>query len=149
MVTVWFKMQTRTKCGENIWKFANAPSFYNTASPQVGSALGSKHYKQFLWLQIWSQEYSKAESTAIEWFKCKLGLKFGENIRRLSEAPGFWHTTSPQVGSGRGSKPLKHSGGLNTIVDTTQEYLKAEAMAIVRFKMQIRAEMWWKYLKIG
>ena len=60
----------------------------------------------------------------------------------MADAPGFWHTASPQVRSGRGSKPLKHGGGLNTIVDTTQEYLKAEAMAIVMVKMQIRAEMW-------
>ena len=52
------------------------------------------------------------ELEAIEWFKCKLGLKFGENIRKLSDAPGFWHTTSPQVGSGRDSKPLNHSDGL-------------------------------------
>ena len=52
----------------------------------------------------------------IEWFKCKLGLKFGENIQKLADAPGFWHTASPQVGSGRGSKPSKQSGGLNTIV---------------------------------
>ena len=75
---------------------------------QVSSALGSKHYKHSLWLQIWSQEYSKAESTAIEWFKCK----FGENIRKLSDATGFWHTTSLQVGSGRDSIHLKHSDGL-------------------------------------
>ena len=50
-----------------------------------------------------SQEYSKAESTAIAWFKCKLGLNFGENIRKFSDPPGFCHTTIPQVESGRGS----------------------------------------------
>ena len=37
--------------------------------------------------------------------KCKLGLKCGESIRKLADAPSFCHTASLQVGSGRGSKP--------------------------------------------
>ena len=78
------KCKLGPKCSENIWKLANAPRFYNTASPQVGSALGSKPYKHSIWLQIWSQEYSKAESTAIEWFKCKLGFSGTPQALRLS-----------------------------------------------------------------
>ena len=39
------------------------------------------------------------------YLKCKLGLKCGESIRKLADAPSFFHTASLQVGSGRGSRP--------------------------------------------
>ena len=43
--------------------------------------------------------------------QCKLGPKCGENITKLADTPSFCHTASPQVGSGWGSKPLKHYNG--------------------------------------
>ena len=44
--------------------------------------------------------------------KYKSGLKCGENIQNLADAPCFCHTTSPRIGSDWGSMPSKHSDGL-------------------------------------
>ena len=82
--------------------------------------------------------------------KCKLGLKGGENIWQLADAPNFFHTASPQLGSGLGSKPSKHSDDLKyDLIDNKGVYSKGEEMLIAWFKMQIRAKMKWKYKKIG
>ena len=65
---------------------------------------------------------------------------------KWADAPRFCHTASIQVGSGRCSKPLKHSDGFkisnNMIIDITQEYLKA-VIDIVNswFKIEISAKI--------
>ena len=50
-----------------------------------------------------TKEYPTAEEMVIPWLKFKLGLKCGENIRKLSDAPSLCHTASFRVGSGWGS----------------------------------------------
>ena len=40
----------------------------------------------------------KLEKRLLDGFKCKLGSKYGENIKKLADAPSFCHTASPQVG---------------------------------------------------
>ena len=51
------------------------------------------------------------EKRLFDGFKCKLGLKYGENTQKLADAPNFGHTASPQVGSNLVSKPSKHYYG--------------------------------------
>ena len=55
-------------------------------------------------------QYSKGKDNGL---KCKLGPQCGENIKKLTDAPSFCHTTRLQVGSGWASKPPKHSYGFN------------------------------------
>ena len=50
-----------------------------------------------------TKEYPTAEEMVIPWLKFKLGLKCGENIRKLSDAPSLCNTASFRVGSGWGS----------------------------------------------
>ena len=42
-------------------------------------------------------------------FKCKLGPKCDKNIKRLADAPSFYHIVGPQLGYGWGSKPSKQA----------------------------------------
>ena len=62
---------------------------------------------------------------------------------KLADATSFCHAASLQVGSGRCSKPLKHSDGFKyMIIDITQEYLKVVDMVNSWFKIEIRAKIW-------
>ena len=58
-----------------------------------------------------TKEYPTAEEMVIPWLKFKLGLKCGENIRKLSDAPSLCHSPhcklSGRVWLGQRSKPSK------------------------------------------
>ena len=70
----------------------------------------------------------------------KLGLKCGENIRKLSDAPSFCHTAS--------SKPSKQYYGFKYDLTYTTQYSTGREKISKNFKLQIWAKMWWKYKKI-
>ena len=53
----------------------------------------------------------KLKQWLLHGFKCKLGPKMWWNIEKLAGAPDFYHTVSPRVGYGWGSKPSKHYYG--------------------------------------
>ena len=103
------KCKLRPKCGENMRKLTNAPSFCHTASLRVGSGWG----KTRMWLLKYDIRHNKGASKSWKNAKCKSGLKCGENIQNLADAPCFCHTTwSPRIGSHWSSMPSKHSDSL-------------------------------------
>ena len=82
-------------------------SFCHTASLQVEPGWGSKpskHYYGFAYDLRYITQYSTCKGNDL---KCKLGPQYGENIQKLADAPGFYHTARLQVGSGWDCKPPK------------------------------------------
>ena len=73
--------------------------------------------------------------------KCKLGPKGGENIRQLADAPNFFHTTSPQVGPGEGSKTIKHYYGFRYDLKYIIQYSTDKENVFKSFKLQIGAKI--------
>ena len=73
--------------------------------------------------------------------KCKLGLKCGENIQNLADAPSFCHTTSPQVGPGESSKPSKHYYGFRYDLRYIIQYSTDKENVFKSFKLQIGAKI--------
>ena len=88
-----------------------------------------------------TKEYPTAEEMVIPWLKYKLGLKCGENIRKLFDAPSFCYTASPQLGSGWGSKPPKHYYGFKYDLRCTTQYSTGTKMFSKNFKLQIWAKI--------
>ena len=90
------KCKLGPKCGENIQNLADEPSFYDTASPQVGSSSGSKLSKDYYRCRSELRYITQSTTGNENGLKCKLGPKCVENIQNLADAPNFYHTASPQ-----------------------------------------------------
>ena len=85
--------------------------------PSVGSALDfkpSKPYYGFKYNHRHITQHSIGEENGL---RCKLGPQCGKNIQKLADAPSFYQTSDPQVGSGLDFKPS------NMILDTSNMIL--------------------------
>ena len=91
------------KCGENIQKLADAPSFYHTMSPPVGYGWRSKPSKHSYGFRYDIRHITGVLKRGSNGYCMILNAKCGENIQKLADAPGFYHTMSPLVGYGWGS----------------------------------------------
>ena len=101
------KCKLGPKCGENIQNLADAPSFYDTASPQVRSGWDGKHSKHYCGFKYdlrYITHYSTGKENGL---KRKLGPECVKNIQNLADAPSICHTASHQVWSSSGSKLSK------------------------------------------
>ena len=125
---------------------SDAPGICHNAHPQVGCLVGAVNLQNSTMASNMilhtPPNTQQVEKRFLKILNCKFGLKCGENIRKLSDAPSFCHTASPQVGSGWGSKPSKQYYGFKYDLTYTTQYSTGREKVSKNFKLQIWAKMW-------
>ena len=87
---------------------AIAPSFFTITNPNLG--IVSLQVTHIASNRILDASHNTLQTKKM--FNMQIrAIICGEHIIKLADAPDFYHTVSPQVGYGSGSKPSKHYYG--------------------------------------